>query len=91
MEPTGTTDCPTSYIKDVGDFLLAMYDKSPVLTLVVIIGILAYGFYSRTLTHFEKKIVPLTPEQFRDRVVKGQEMRQGSSCVDAEPTGVSDE
>lgn len=90
MEPTGTAECPTSYVKDVGDFLLAMYDKSPVVTAVVIIGIFAYVFYSRTLTYFEKKIIPLTPEQFRVRVENGQEMRQGS-CVDAEPTGVSDE
>ncbi|WP_411680207.1 hypothetical protein [Aeromonas hydrophila] len=90
MEPTGTAECPTSYVKDVGDFLLAMYDKSPVVTAVVIIGIFAYIFYSRTLTHFEKKIIPLTPEQFRARVENGQEMRQGG-CVDAEPTGVSDE
>ncbi|WP_368172274.1 hypothetical protein [Aeromonas sp. R9-2] len=91
MEPTGAADCPTSYIKDVGDFLLAMHDKSPALTLVVIVGIIAYFFYNRTLTYFEKKIVPLTPEQFSDRVARGQEMRQGSSSADAEPTGVSDE
>lgn len=82
--------CATSYVKDFCDFLLSMYDKSPTITAVVVFGAFAYAFYNRWLTHLERKIVPMTTDEFRATIENGKEMRQGR-VMNAETTGASDE
>ncbi|MGY4028422.1 hypothetical protein ACW5WQ_21165 [Aeromonas rivuli] len=84
------TACTTSYINDFGDFLLSMYDKSPTITSVVVCGAIIYAFYSRWLRYLERKIIPLSVEDFRAEVETGKQMRQGN-VMNTEATGASDE
>lgn len=73
-------------VKNGGEFLLALYDKDPLIAKVVILAIVFYPFYAKVMRLIESRITPLTHKELIE-ITEAEKSRRLSAVAATEGDG----